>query len=118
MFEDVDMREASPPLENPRESLESARFANVLAVLLNMNIRGSRVTMISRNLPHRVIVPNNDRLAAARKARSTAKRAKVLGRERLQAVWDDMELTVLPTWLPPAPHHIGDGRHGKLSADF
>ena len=62
-------------------------------------------------------MPNNDRLAAARKARSTAKRAKVLGRERLQAVWDDMELTVLPTWLPPAPHHIGDGRHGKLSAD-
>ena len=52
MFEDVDMRGASPPLENLRESLEPARSAHALAVPPNVNMRGSRVTMISRNLPH------------------------------------------------------------------
>ena len=28
-----------------------------------------------------------------------------------------MDATILPTWVSPAPHHIGDGRHGKILAD-
>jgi hypothetical protein len=41
----------------------------------------------------------------------------VLGRSRLQEIWDDMEKTILPSWCSPAPPRIGDKGQGKISAD-
>ncbi|GBE89668.1 hypothetical protein SCP_1603320 [Sparassis crispa] len=65
----------------------------------------------------KILVPDPERLTAARTARSKTKASTVLGKERLQAIWDDMDTTVLPSWILPAPFHIGDGRHGKITAD-
>ncbi|KAH9173928.1 hypothetical protein EDB89DRAFT_1849493, partial [Lactarius sanguifluus] len=41
----------------------------------------------------------------------------ILGRSRLQEIWDDMEKTTLPSWCTPAPPRIGDKGQGKISAD-
>ncbi|KAH9060119.1 hypothetical protein EDB87DRAFT_1529705, partial [Lactarius vividus] len=41
----------------------------------------------------------------------------VLGRLTLAEVWADMSKTTLPSWIGRAPPKLGDGRHGKLSAD-
>lgn len=35
----------------------------------------------------------------------------------MQAVWADMELTQLPSWISPAPRNWGTTKRGKLSAD-
>ncbi|KAL6299917.1 hypothetical protein BKA93DRAFT_703922, partial [Sparassis latifolia] len=65
----------------------------------------------------RLLLPNAEQLAIARKTLSVQKKTKILGTDRLRAIWEDMETTILPTWMPAAPHHIGDGRHGKITAD-
>ena len=41
----------------------------------------------------------------------------VLGEQTLAEVWADMSKTTLPSWIGRAPTRLGDGRHGKLSAD-
>ena len=41
----------------------------------------------------------------------------VLGQQTLAEVWADMSKTTLPSWIGRAPPRLGDGRHGKLSAD-
>ena len=41
----------------------------------------------------------------------------VLGQQTLAEVWADMSKTTLPSWIGRAPPKLGDGRHGKLSAD-
>lgn len=35
----------------------------------------------------------------------------------MQAVWDDMERTELPSWMSPAPRNWGTATRGKLTAD-
>ena len=45
------------------------------------------------------------------------KKTVVLGQATLREIWDDMSKTILPSWLPSAPFHVGDGKHGKLTAD-
>jgi hypothetical protein len=35
----------------------------------------------------------------------------------MEAVWADMERTLLPTWISPAPRNWGTTTRGKLSAD-
>ena len=41
----------------------------------------------------------------------------VLGKDVMEAVWEDMKLTKLPTWMNPAPPNWGMSERGKLSAD-
>jgi len=41
----------------------------------------------------------------------------VLGKDVMEAVWDDMKHTKLPTWIHPAPPNWGMAERGKLSAD-
>ncbi|KAH9027128.1 hypothetical protein EDB84DRAFT_1272817, partial [Lactarius hengduanensis] len=41
----------------------------------------------------------------------------VLGRLTLAEVWLDMSKTTLPSWIGRAPPELGNGKHGKLSAD-
>ena len=41
----------------------------------------------------------------------------VLGKDILAVVRADMEKTVLPSWIEPAPRNWGTTEHGKLSAD-
>lgn len=61
--------------------------------------------------------PDPVRLTHAKQAMSQRKKSRVLGRETLQEVWSDMMKTTLPSWCCPAPTQIGDGEHGKISAD-
>ncbi|KAF9647790.1 hypothetical protein BDM02DRAFT_3187692 [Thelephora ganbajun] len=42
---------------------------------------------------------------------------EVLGRDVLEAVWDDMTRTELPSWMSPAPRNWGTAARGKLTAD-
>ena len=42
---------------------------------------------------------------------------EVLGRDILEAVWDDMTRTELPSWMSPAPRNWGTSARGKLTAD-
>lgn len=49
--------------------------------------------------------------------KSSQKEHVVLGRATLAEVWVDMSKTTLPSWIGRAPPRLGDGRHGKLSAD-
>ena len=42
---------------------------------------------------------------------------EVLGRDILEAVWDDMTRTELPSWMSPAPRNWGTAARGKLMAD-
>ena len=49
--------------------------------------------------------------------KSSKKERVVLGRLTLAEVWIDMSKTTLPSWIGRAPPKLGDGRHGKLSAD-
>jgi hypothetical protein len=49
--------------------------------------------------------------------KSRTKERVVLGRLTLAEVWMDMSKTTLPSWVGRAPPRLGDGRHGKLSAD-
>jgi len=41
----------------------------------------------------------------------------VLGKDVIEAVWDDMKHMKLPTWIHPAPPNWGTAARGKLSAD-
>ncbi|RDB25398.1 hypothetical protein Hypma_008131 [Hypsizygus marmoreus] len=41
----------------------------------------------------------------------------VLGKDIMEAVWDDMKRTQLPTWIRPGPPDWGTAARGKLSAD-
>jgi len=41
----------------------------------------------------------------------------VLGKDVMEAVWDDMKHMKLPTWIHPAPSNWGTAEQGKLSAD-
>ena len=52
-----------------------------------------------------------------RPQKSRNKERAVLGRQTLAEVWIDMSQTTLPSWIGRAPPKLGDGRHGKLSAD-
>ena len=61
--------------------------------------------------------PDPIRLAHAMQANSQRKKTRVLGHQTLQEVWSDMRKTTLPSWCCPAPTQIGDGEHGKISAD-
>ena len=45
------------------------------------------------------------------------KSRSVLGKDILQAVWDDMKRTELPSWMSPAPPNWGTAARGKLTAD-
>ena len=65
------------------------------------------------NLKH----PDPIRLMHAKQAISQRKKTRILGRETLREVWSDMKKTTLPSWCCPAPTQIGDGEHGKISAD-
>ena len=51
------------------------------------------------------------------RVKSNQKERVVLGRLTLEEVWADMSKTTLPSWIGRAPPMLGDGRHGKLSAD-
>ena len=46
-----------------------------------------------------------------------AESREVLGRDILEAVWDDMTRTELPSWMSPAPRNWGTATRGKLTAD-
>lgn len=48
---------------------------------------------------------------------STQTSRSVLGKDVLQAVWEDMKLTELPSWMSPAPPNWGTATRGKLTAD-
>lgn len=54
-------------------------------------------------------------LQAGRKP--SRKERVVLGRLTLAEVWLDMSKTTLPSWIGRAPPELGNGKHGKLSAD-
>ncbi len=49
--------------------------------------------------------------------KSSWKEHVVLGRVTLAEVWVDMSKTTLPSWIGRVPPRLGDGRHGKLTAD-
>ncbi|KAH8996076.1 hypothetical protein EDB86DRAFT_2829217 [Lactarius hatsudake] len=49
--------------------------------------------------------------------KSSQKEHVVLGRLTLAEVWLDMSKTTLPSWIGHAPPELGNGKHGKLSAD-
>ncbi|KAI0042377.1 hypothetical protein FA95DRAFT_1500162 [Auriscalpium vulgare] len=45
------------------------------------------------------------------------KKTRVLGRGRLAAIHEDMNTTMLPSWVSRAPSNAGSSTHGKFSAD-
>ncbi|KAJ2911878.1 hypothetical protein MD484_g8540, partial [Candolleomyces efflorescens] len=51
---------------------------------------------------------------AKKKSRPTT---VVLGNVILKTVADDMQKTMVPRWINPAPIRVGQKKHGKLSAD-
>jgi hypothetical protein len=61
--------------------------------------------------------PDQARFLRAKQASSRRKKTRVLGRVTLREVWSDMDKTILPTWCTASPTKIGDGNHGKISAD-
>ena len=57
------------------------------------------------------------RFAREKQACLQQKKTCILGCATLREVWSDMEKTILPTWCTASPTRIGDGNHGKISAD-
>ncbi|KAI0054756.1 hypothetical protein BV25DRAFT_1922397 [Artomyces pyxidatus] len=57
------------------------------------------------------------RFENAQRANGPRKKTRVLVKERLQEIWNNMEQTSLPTWVSRAPHHCGDGKLGKINVD-
>ncbi|KAI0055508.1 hypothetical protein BV25DRAFT_1815452 [Artomyces pyxidatus] len=53
----------------------------------------------------------------ARSANSQRKKTRVLGKGRMQEVWNDIAKTTLPSWCTRVSPTIGDGQAGKTSAD-
>ena len=41
----------------------------------------------------------------------------IFGKEVMEAIWEDMKRTQLPSWISPAPPNWGTTERGKLSAD-
>ena len=41
----------------------------------------------------------------------------IFGKEVMEAIWEDMKQTQLPSWIHPAPPNWGTTERGKLSAD-
>ncbi len=58
-----------------------------------------------------------DTLPLGSQKRPIRKERVVLGQKTLPEVWADMSKITLPSWIGRAPPKLGDGRHGKLSAD-
>jgi hypothetical protein len=58
-----------------------------------------------------------DRNRSGSSTRSKARSTRVLGREMLGEIWNDMERITLPSWVAPAPDKPGTAQHGKFSAD-
>jgi hypothetical protein len=45
------------------------------------------------------------------------KKTRVLGKQTLQEIWNDMDRIILPSSESAAPRQAGSGKHGKLNAD-
>ena len=58
-----------------------------------------------------------DTLCSYLPSESDRARRVVLGEDVMNAVWADMKLTQLPSWISPAPPNWGTAKRGKLSAD-
>lgn len=63
------------------------------------------------------MIPDQVRFSFAKRANGSRSKTHVLGRSRLQEIWDDIEKTTLPSWCSPAPPRIGEKSQGKISAD-
>ena len=63
------------------------------------------------------MIPDQVRFSFAKRANGSRSKTRVLGRSRLQEIWDDIEKTTLPSWCSPAPPRIGEKSQGKISAD-
>ena len=59
----------------------------------------------------------HDTLYSYLPSESDRARRVVLGEDVMNAVWADMKLTQLPSWISPAPPNWGTAKRGKLSAD-
>lgn len=53
----------------------------------------------------------------AHNAKRGGKATKVLGKETLREIRNDMERLKLPSWVSPAPKHPGVSKRGKFTAD-
>ncbi|KAA1479800.1 hypothetical protein DENSPDRAFT_789577 [Dentipellis sp. KUC8613] len=80
--------------------------------LINYRVREGIV-----DASYKLISPDPERFANARRANSERKKSRVLGHARLSEAWSDMERTTLPSWLAAAPAHIGEAKSGKVTAD-
>lgn len=73
--------------------------------------------MSSCNLSHFVQTTPQRGLNFPEAPEQVSESRDVLGRDVLEAVWDDMTRTELPSWMSPAPKNWGTATRGKLTAD-
>lgn len=67
--------------------------------------------------PANVILKRESNVPQPREPEPGTETREVLGRDILEAVWDDMTRTELPSWISPAPRNWGTAARGKLTAD-
>ncbi|EIW83734.1 hypothetical protein CONPUDRAFT_150798 [Coniophora puteana RWD-64-598 SS2] len=83
----------------------------LISQLHNWRVRHGMTNEDGQLLPG-YIAKKGIRAGKGRKAQT-----RVLGKQTLTAIWDDMPRLALPSWVAAAPGRAGSTRHGKLSAD-
>ena len=96
---------------------DTVRYPSLPINLCDADTRGKRKQEGIVDSEGKLKRPDPIRLAHAKQAISQRKKTRILGRETLAEVWNDMKKTTLPSWCCPAPTQIGDGEHRKISAD-
>ena len=97
--------------------MEAVRSTELATYESSANCCGQRQKEGIIDNSYNVVNPNPGRLSLAKQANCSRGKTRVLGRSRLQEIWNDMEKTMLPSWCNPAPPRIGDKGQGKISAD-
>ncbi|RXW18464.1 hypothetical protein EST38_g7389 [Candolleomyces aberdarensis] len=68
-------------------------------------------------VPPQVLVTRSNHGVSVKTKKHARPNTAVLGSVILKAVGDDMQKTMVPRWISPAPIRAGQKKHGKLSAD-
>src|SRR6266702_6171919 len=72
-----------------------------------------RTSFNIQQVEENAISPGN----SVQKGKTSSTTGAVLGKDIMEAVWADMALTELPSWVTDVPCNWGTATHGKLSAN-
>ncbi|KAA1466540.1 hypothetical protein DENSPDRAFT_768593, partial [Dentipellis sp. KUC8613] len=99
----------------PREAVQALKFKTLRLLAQERGLR--RVHDGLADSTQRLVHPDPERFAIARRTNSERKKNRVLGRTRLNEIWSDMERTTIPSWLSAVPARIGEAKSGTVTAD-